>query len=393
MMSEGDSKDRGERSDRGDKNERSGRNDKRETDAAGRTSAGGMLREARLAAGLDAVRLASDLRISSQALEALETSQYHLLPGDPYVRALLSSLARQLHLDPQKVVQTYIQEMGLAPVQGQVAPYQDKGESLTSSHRQILIGLMVLLLVGFVLVLRQLNRPNAQEPEASPAAGPVLATDTLAALAADSLPVSRSLAPDTSRDSIASVEGRRDSSSQGTPPKAVTPVPPAPAAVTPAAPVPATVPVPKAPETKPAEVKPAETKTLVPAKPDSAKFAAAPSKKDSVKPAVTAKTDSVKPAPVPVASEKDPKPQRLGSGSHVALFHALGDSLWVKVMHEDKAPDIRLLMKGKSLQINHGDTLRIALSKKGILELTLDGKVMQPTRKRFKVYGTFYKSY
>ncbi len=367
MMSEGDSKDRSERSDRGDKNERTGRNDKRETDAAGRTSAGSMLREARLASGLDAVRLASDLRISSQALEALETSQYHLLPGDPYVRALLSSLARQLHLDPQKVVQTYIQEMGMAPVQGQVAPYQDKGESLTSSHRQILIGLMVLLLVGFVLVLRQLNRPNAPESEAVPAVAPALTADTLAALAADSIPVSPSLAPDTTRDSVASIEGLRDSSAQGTAPKLTTPnASPSVSNSSVALPAPA-LPTANTSDAKPAGVAPTEAKPAMPAKVDSAKASS--------------------------TSEKDPKPQRLGTGNHVALFHALGDSLWIKVLNEDRAPDIRLLMKGKSLKINYGDTLRIALSKKGILELTLDGKVMQPTRKRFKVYGTNYKPY
>jgi cytoskeleton protein RodZ len=377
----------GENPERPDK---SGRRD-REPDAAGRASAGAMLREARLAAGLDAIRLAADLRISAQAFEALETGQYHLLPGDPYVRALLSSLARHLHLDPQTVVQTYLHEMGVTQTPGQVAPYQDKGESLSNSHRQILIGLMVVLLLGFVVVLKQLNRPEEALPEAVPPSEKHLAT--LDTVVTDSIPESRSLLPDTANDSTATVEGGAASAtvtppapgtSPATAPVEATPgsAPANPNAVTP-------VPVANSKVTAP-KVQPTASPT---GKPDSAKAPVAKPPTDSTK--AKPSSDSAGAASLPPASGwvDDPKPQKMGSGNHKAILQATEDSLWVKVMRDSKPDDIRLLQKGKSLHIAYSDTIRIALSKKGVLNMTLDGKEMQPSRKRFKIQGQYYRPY
>lgn len=332
----------------------------REPDATGRASAGGMLREARLAAGLDAVRLASDLRISAQALEALETGQYHLLPGDPYVRALLSSLARQLHLDPQAVVQTYLNEMGLAPVAtGQVAPYQDRGEKHSSAHRQVFAVLLVVLLVGLVVVWKQLNRPQIAPLDPMPADTSGGLVDSLAE---DTLPESRALRPDSGNgvfDTALAQAGIVPTPDTAKNPQGIMPAAKLDSAAQPLQP----------------SVQPAPSAPSV----DSAKAAGASA----------ASTSSNASEVLP----KDPKPQKLGTGAHLAVFQALGDSLWVKVMRDGKPDDIRLLHRGKSLHVAHGDTVRIALSRKGALEMTLDGKVMQPSRKRFKILGSFYRPY
>lgn len=352
----------------------------RPADAAGRASAGSLLREARLAAGLDAVRLASDLRISAQALEALETGQYHLLPGDPYVRALLSSLARQLHLDPQAVIQTYLNEMGLAPVAtGQVAPYQDKGEKHSSAHRKTFAVLLVVLLVGLVVVWKQLNRPQALPLEPMP--GPTSAT-LVDSLTEDTLPESKSLRPDSGDLAVsplvdttarlsASAMAPVDTAAKA---NAVTPATPAAPSATPQP----TLPPATLPATPPQPTSPAKDSVKVESKVES---------KAEVK---AEKQDSTA---AQQALAKDPKPQKIGSGGHLAVLQALGDSLWVKVMRDGKPDDIRLLHRGKSLHVAHADTVRIALSRRGALEMTLDGKVLQPTRKRFKIMGQYYRPY
>jgi cytoskeletal protein RodZ len=65
---------------------------------------GQILKQARNSAHIEVNKICADLRISPQALEALEQGNYHLLPGDPYIRALLGSMSRYLGLDPAGIV-------------------------------------------------------------------------------------------------------------------------------------------------------------------------------------------------------------------------------------------------------------------------------------------------
>jgi hypothetical protein len=67
--------------------------------AAAKPSVGHILRSARERAGIPADRLCADLRIAPSTLEALETGNYGVLAGAPYVRAMLVSLSRYLRLD------------------------------------------------------------------------------------------------------------------------------------------------------------------------------------------------------------------------------------------------------------------------------------------------------
>jgi len=174
------------------------KNSSNDSNSGPEEKAGAMLRKARLAAGLDAIRLASDLRLSPQALEAIETSNYQSLPGDPYVRATLTSLARAVHLDPAAVVKAYMAETGSVQGQASVAPYSDSTEKLTSAHRNILVVLVVGLAIGMFLILKHLNQSNAPILDLVMASG--LSADTLAP-ALDSIPESRALAPDSLKDS------------------------------------------------------------------------------------------------------------------------------------------------------------------------------------------------
>lgn len=68
--------------------------------AAPSTTAGALLRQARVSAGVDLPALALALKVSVKKLEALESDRYEQLPDAVFVRALASSICRALKIDP-----------------------------------------------------------------------------------------------------------------------------------------------------------------------------------------------------------------------------------------------------------------------------------------------------
>src|SRR3954467_2223621 len=86
------------------------------------TRIGEILHQARLASHIEVNKICADLRISPQALEAIEQGNYHLLPGDPYVRALLGSMSRYLNADSGAIIRGYNKEIGATQAAPSVAP-------------------------------------------------------------------------------------------------------------------------------------------------------------------------------------------------------------------------------------------------------------------------------
>lgn len=301
------------------------------------TVIGRTLREARQAANIDANKLCSDLRLTTQTLEALEQGNYHLLPGDPYIRALLGSIGRYLNLDANALIQSYNKEIGAAhAAPATVAPYKDRTQTHTTTHKQIFIGIFAVLFIILFLLFRKLNVDEGDPSKAipPPTAG---VTDTLAPAAQDTLLESKSLAPDSS-----------------VPPKSAIP---APAGGAPAGVAPGVVPAPGAPAV------PGTTAT-------------------GAAPAV--------PAPPSTAAASAPI-----DSSHLtlAVVKPLIDSVGVKVLRSGKDDFATLLRLGKQMQVSHTDTIVILTSKRRAVEVTLDGKTVIPEKKRFKIYGTTLKTF
>lgn len=69
------------------------------------TTAGGLLRDARLARGLDISTLAALLKVPVQKLQALEQNRLEFLPDAVFARALASSMCRSLSVDPLPVLE------------------------------------------------------------------------------------------------------------------------------------------------------------------------------------------------------------------------------------------------------------------------------------------------
>jgi len=289
----------------------------------GGAKVGQILQQARMAAHIEVNKICADLRISPHALEAIEQGNYHLLPGDPYIRALLGSMSRYLGLDPAGVVKEYNKEIGAAAPEPVAVPYTDKAHTYSTAHKQIFVAIVGVLFLVLFLLIGRLNRGDSVPP---PPAVP--APTESVAVPGDSAPESKALAPDSG-----AAEGAGDSSLAK----------PAPLGAAAAASAP-----------------PVNTATATPPAPAQAAPAAAP--------ADTA-------------------------GLIVAVIKPLVDSVGVRVVRSGKEDYATLLRLGKQMQVSHPDTITVYTSQRNTVEVTVGGKTVTPTRKRFKIYGNTVKVY
>lgn len=170
-------------------------------------SAGTLLRQAREAAGLHVDSLAAALKVPVRKLEALEADRYDELPDAVFVRALASSICRNLKVDPVPVLQR-LPATGaprLASSQGGInAPFRSPRDGAAPGwkdqfSRPVFLAVFALLLGALVLLLLPARREQqavlfAPEPTpgevafqpapADPVVGPGASTPGLADAAA-----------------------------------------------------------------------------------------------------------------------------------------------------------------------------------------------------------------
>ncbi len=73
-------------------------------DAVRATTAGGLLRQARLAQGLHIAALAAAIKVVPRKLELLESDQFDQLPDATFTRALAQTVCRTLKIDPAPIL-------------------------------------------------------------------------------------------------------------------------------------------------------------------------------------------------------------------------------------------------------------------------------------------------
>lgn len=141
-------------------------------------TAGGLLREARQAAGVHIAALAVALKVPVSKLEALEADDYEALPDTVFVRALASSMCRTLKLDPAPVLALLPQSKSprlAADSAGLNAPVKGSGGSFSpgsSTSRSVTL-IVLALLVGAVVLIFLPRQPWGDAPANAPvAAGP-----------------------------------------------------------------------------------------------------------------------------------------------------------------------------------------------------------------------------
>lgn len=140
------------------------------SEAAG-PSAGQLLRQAREAAGLHVATLAANLKVPLRKLELLEEDQYEQVGDAVFVRALASSVARTLKMDPNPVLERLPRTSRPRLVQdgdGINTPFRTAGDEpgkgwLGQISRPVALTVVALLLAALVLIFL----PRREEAPAS----------------------------------------------------------------------------------------------------------------------------------------------------------------------------------------------------------------------------------
>lgn len=199
-------------------------------------TAGGLLKEARQAAGMHIAALAVALKVPVSKLEALEADNYTVLPDTVFVRALASSVCRTLKIDPAPILSLLPQSQsprlsvdsaGInAPVKGSAGKSSSSSSASfagSGSGSRSVVLVVLALLVGAVVLFFV---PRHSTPGDSSDPVPVAVPDALPANASEPAPA---VVPPT-------VERPADASISASPAAASVPVSAAPPTAAPPAP-------------------------------------------------------------------------------------------------------------------------------------------------------------
>ena len=199
-------------------------------------TAGGLLKEARQAAGMHIAALAVALKVPVSKLEALEADNYTVLPDTVFVRALASSVCRTLKIDPAPILSLLPQSQsprlsvdsaGInAPVKGSAGKSSSSSSASfagSGSGSRSVVLVVLALLVGAVVLFFV---PRHSTPGDSSDPVPVAVPDALPANASEPAPAV--VPPTVERPADASISASPAAASAASVP--VSAAPPAPAA-------------------------------------------------------------------------------------------------------------------------------------------------------------------
>ena len=128
---------------------------------------GDTLREARIAAGLTVVDVASKLNLTAQAVESIETHQFERLPGTTFARGYIRSYAKVLGLDADQLAQQFDQLVGSSSLVGVVHSIDQVGEARRVSRGMLQFSVFVIVLIVIGAAYYAWQMFNRVEPEAS----------------------------------------------------------------------------------------------------------------------------------------------------------------------------------------------------------------------------------
>lgn len=204
-------------------------------------TAGGLLKEARQAAGMHIAALAVALKVPVSKLEALEADNYTVLPDTVFVRALASSVCRTLKIDPAPILSLLPQSQsprlsvdsaGInAPVKGSAGKSSSSSSASfagSGSGSRSVVLVVLALLVGAVVLFFV---PRHSTPGDSSDPVPVAVPDALPANASEPAPAV--VPPTVERPADASISASPAAASAASMPVSAAPpaaAPPAPAA-------------------------------------------------------------------------------------------------------------------------------------------------------------------
>jgi cytoskeleton protein RodZ len=130
---------------------------------------GNSLRDARLRKGLELSELEVETKIRARYLRALEEEQFHLLPGDSYVKGFLRTYADRLELDGQLYVDEYNSRFSLRDEPAPAARGRRRGKRRSESHA-VVVALVGILAVTVLVIAAWRFGSSEEEPVPQPPA-------------------------------------------------------------------------------------------------------------------------------------------------------------------------------------------------------------------------------
>jgi cytoskeleton protein RodZ len=143
----------------------------RDSVLGGVETAGGLLRKARRAQGLELEGLAAQMKVAPRKLELLESNRLDDLPDATFARALAQSMCRALRIDPAPVMALMPQAEGLGLAQlnqGLNTPFRDRSQGAAPTDWSVLArpvvwapALIILAAIGVNLLPSTESRASA----------------------------------------------------------------------------------------------------------------------------------------------------------------------------------------------------------------------------------------
>lgn len=123
------------------------------------TNFGASLKKARESKGISLDQIALDTRIATRFLTAIETEQFHLLPGGIFNRGFVRTYAQKVGLDPDRAVAEY-QQLTEVREHGDEPGTVTARRPATVDRRlySVAIGLLALLIGIFYFATRESNQ-------------------------------------------------------------------------------------------------------------------------------------------------------------------------------------------------------------------------------------------
>jgi cytoskeletal protein RodZ len=127
--------------------------------------------------GLTLEQIAAETRIGTRFLEAIESEQFHLLPGGIFSRGFVRTYAEQLKLDPDQAVADFERQSSYRePTVDAMRVSAPQPNKRNQSLYPIAIGILVALVIVVYLTTREQTKPvDANQPPvetATPVATP-----------------------------------------------------------------------------------------------------------------------------------------------------------------------------------------------------------------------------
>ena len=120
------------------------------------TDLGQLLKEARKEKGITLEQLEETTKIRRRYLEAIEEGDYHVLPGNFYVRAFIKSYAEAVGLDPNEVLRMYRNVIPATDLEPEIQPIRrprgndNNAEKVMKWASHLLVWLFPLFIIGVI---------------------------------------------------------------------------------------------------------------------------------------------------------------------------------------------------------------------------------------------------